>query len=58
MCLKKVMLIKPLNHAGVAIVAIRSVKVNNYRIHFWYVSKDEVINTLNDANLSEKRESL
>ena len=58
MCLKKVTLINPLNHAGVAIVAIHSIKVNNYRIHFWYVSKDEVINTLNDANLSEKRESL
>ena len=34
--------------------AIVSVKGNDYRIHFCYMSKDEAINILNDANLKEK----
>ena len=32
--------------------AIAFVKGNDYRTHFWYMSKDEVINILNDANLN------
>ena len=30
-------------------VAIASVKGNNYRIHFWYVSKEENMNLLKNA---------
>ena len=30
-----------------------SVKVNNYRIYFWYMSKVKAINLLNNANLKE-----
>ena len=35
-------------------VAIVSVKVNDYRIHFMYMSKDKVTNSLKNANLTEK----
>ena len=35
-------------------VAIISVKWIDYRIHFWYISKDEAINVLRSANLTEK----
>ena len=31
-----------------------SVKRSNYRIHFWYVSKDNFINLVNNSDLSEK----
>ena len=30
------------------------VKGNNDRIHFWYMSKDEVINIMNNGTLSRK----
>ena len=36
-------------------VAIVSVKESDYWIHFWYTSKDDVINIINNSNLSEKR---
>ena len=39
-------------------VAIVSFKRNDYRIPFWYISKDEAINILNNANLSENSESM
>ena len=26
-----------------------------YRIHFWYMSKDDTINIMNDSNLADKR---
>ena len=35
-------------------VEIVFVKGNDYRIHFWYVSKDEVINIMKNSNLKEK----
>ena len=35
-------------------VAMFSVKGNNYRIPFWYVSKDEAINLLKKADFTEK----
>ena len=34
------------------------VKENHFRVHFWYISKDETKNIFNDANLSEKNGSL
>ena len=34
-------------------VSIVSVKYNNYKIHFWYMNKDEVINLLRNAGLTE-----
>ena len=36
-------------------VAIVYVKGNAYRIHFWYMSKDDAINIMNDSNLADKR---
>ena len=35
-------------------VAIVSVKGSDYRIHFWYVSKDDAINIIKNSNLNEK----
>ena len=35
-------------------VAIVSVKGNDYRIHFWYISKDEAINIMHNSSLNEK----
>ena len=35
-------------------VAIVSVKGSDYRIHFWYMSKDDAINIMNNTDLSEK----
>ena len=35
-------------------VAIVSVKENDYRIHFWYMIKDDAINIMKDSNLNEK----
>ena len=32
-------------------VAIISIKVNNYRIHFWYTSKNDAIVLMTNANL-------
>ena len=39
-------------------VAIVFIKGNNYRIHFWYMSKDNAINLMNNANLNEKTGSI
>ena len=40
-----------MNFDGVTIV---SVKRSNYRIHFWYMSKDDTINIMKNSNLNEK----
>ena len=32
-------------------VAIVSVKQSDYRIHFWYMSKGDAINIMNNSNL-------
>ena len=34
--------------------AIVSVKANDYRIHFWYISQDEAIKVLRNADLTKK----
>ena len=39
-------------------VAIVYVKGNDYRIHFWYMSKDDAINMMNSSNLVDKRGAL
>ena len=36
-------------------IAIVYVKENAYRIHFWYMSKDDAINIMNVYNLLDKR---
>ena len=36
-------------------IAIIYVKGNAYRIHFWYMSKDDGINRMNGSNLVDKR---
>ena len=35
--------------------AIFSVKGSEYRIRFWYMSKDDVMNIMNNFNLDENR---
>ena len=42
---------KPMNFNDVAIV---SIKENDYRIHFWYMSKDGAISIMKNSNLNEK----
>ena len=39
-------------------VAIVYVKGNAYRIHFWYMSKDDTINIMNGSNLVDERGAL
>ena len=39
-------------------VAIVSVKGNDYRIHFWYMSKDDAISIMNNSSLNETTGSL
>ena len=39
-------------------VAIVSIKGNDYRIHFWYMSKYDAINIMKNSNLNEKTGSL
>ena len=39
-------------------VAIVSIKGNDYRVHFWYMSKDDTINIMNNSNLNKKTGSL
>ena len=34
-------------------VAIVSIKGNDYRIHFWYISKDDAINIMKNSNLKK-----
>ena len=36
-------------------IAIAYVKGSAYRIHFWYMSKDDAINIMNGFNLIDKR---
>ena len=35
-------------------VAINYVKASTYRIHFFYMSKDDAINIMNNSNLIDK----
>ena len=35
-------------------VAIAYIKGSAYRIHFWYMSKDDPINIMNGSNLVDK----
>ena len=35
-------------------VVITSVKRNDYRIYFWYMSKDDAINIMKNYHLNEK----
>ena len=35
-------------------IAIVSIKRNDYRIHFWYMSKNDAISIMNNSNLNEK----
>ena len=39
-------------------VAIVYVKGSAYRIHFWYMSKDDAINIINGYLLTDKRGAL
>ena len=39
-------------------IAIVSIKGNDYRIHFWYMSKDDAISKMNNDSLNGKTESL
>ena len=45
------LMLKVMNFNGVAIV---SIKGNNYRIHFWYRSKNDAISIMNNSSLIEK----
>ena len=36
-------------------IATVYVKGSSYRIRFWYMSKDDAINTMNGSNLVDKR---
>ena len=36
-------------------VAIVYVKGNAYRIHFWYMSKDDAVSIMNNSNLNDKK---
>ena len=35
-------------------VAFFSIKENDYRIHFWYMMKDDAISLMNNSNLMKK----
>ena len=39
-------------------IAIVYIKENAYRIHFWYVSKDDAIKLMTGSNLVDKRGAL
>ena len=39
-------------------VAVVYVKGSAYRIHFWYMSKDNAISIMNNSNLSDKKSVL
>ena len=36
-------------------IAIVSVIGSDYRIHFWYMSKDDAISIMKNSNLNEKK---
>ena len=46
-----VLMQKAISFNGVAIV---SIKESDYRIHFWYMSKDGAVNTMKNSNLNER----
>ena len=46
---------KAMNFNNVAIVSIIG---NDYRIQFWYMSKDDAISIINNSSLNEKTELL
>ena len=46
---------KAINFNGIAIV---SVKGNDYRTHFWYMSKDDAANIMKNSDLDKKSQSL
>ena len=46
---------KALNFNDVAIV---SIKGNDYRIHFWYMNKNDAMSLINNSSLNEKTGSL
>ena len=46
---------KATNFNDVAIVYVRE---NAYRIHFWYMSKDDVISIMKNSNLIDKNSAL
>ena len=35
--------------------AIVSIKGNDYRTHFWYMSKDDAISIMHNSNLIDKK---
>ena len=39
-------------------VAIVSIKGNGYRIYFWYMSKNDLINIMKNSNLNERSGTL
>ena len=39
-------------------VAIVSIKESDYRIPFWYMSKNDIMNVMKNSNLNEKSGSL
>ena len=39
-------------------VAIVSIKGDDYRIHFWYTSKDDAISIMHNSNLIDKKGTL
>ena len=39
-------------------VAIVSIKGNDCRIHFWYMSKDDAISIMHNSNLIDKKGTL
>ena len=39
-------------------VAIVSIKGNDYRIHFWYTSKDDEISIMHNSNLIDEKGTL
>ena len=39
-------------------VAIVSIKGNDYRIHFWYMTKNDAIVLMTNSNLNAKNEIL
>ena len=36
-------------------ITIVHIKINAYRIHFWYISKDDAINIMTGSYLVDKR---
>ena len=59
-CLKELVVRKPIVWVselsmGFNDIANVSIKANDYKTHFWYMSNDETINVLRDVNLIEKK---